>query len=133
MAIKNNYESYFTNVTSEDKDLKKFCSKYNATIRESTLRFPKPYKPYDQFVPSSSYSQYTYEMSTETGVDITMPTSSVRNLLDAEDELQWHRSQAKSYGQIIQQYREDERARDNNPVVQKAWQKYLMLLELTRK
>jgi hypothetical protein len=65
-------------------------------------------------------------------VEILMPAD---RLEEIEKLLAWHESnehKIKYHQDIVSQLREDERVRIENPIVQKAYMKYLTLLELVR-
>lgn len=65
--------------------------------------------------------------------DITIPEDKLEELVD---ELEYYRNQSQQneHAQtVLKQIRTDERVRTDNPAVQKAWMRYLMLLEIARK
>ncbi len=66
-------------------------------------------------------------------VDITMP---IDRLEELENMIAWYEEREhkiKDNAEIVQMLRRDERIRIENPAVQKAYMKYLTLLELCRK
>lgn len=66
-------------------------------------------------------------------VDVVMPMDRLQEL---EDILEWYEDgehKIKHNDDIVQMLRRDERVRIENPSVQLAYKKYLMLLELARK
>jgi len=65
--------------------------------------------------------------------DITIPEDKFEELVDQIEFFNEQHHKHAHAMQILQQARDDERIRDANPAVQKAWMKYLMLLEIARK
>jgi hypothetical protein len=66
-------------------------------------------------------------------VDILMPADRLQNIIDyitdCEDQIKEHRTDR----QLMARYEQDRSVRLNNPAVEKAYQKYVMMLELARK
>ena len=65
--------------------------------------------------------------------DITIPEDKFEELME---EVEYYRDQShqNEHAQtFLKQARIDERVRMDNPAVQKAWMRYLMLLEIARK
>ena len=72
-----------------------------------------------------------------TVIDRVVPDKNKR--AEAKEELEkllaWYEDKEryiKGYTDLVEQYRRDERVRIENPIVQKAYDKYKTLLELTR-
>lgn len=66
-------------------------------------------------------------------VDITMPRDRLEELEKLLDWFEDKERHIKHYEDVVQQLRADERVRIEYPAVQKAYMKYLTLLELARK
>ena len=81
---------------------------------------------------SMLYSHNTIPIEEVDCVDIVMPKDRLEEL---EKILDWYESnehKVKYHQDIVNQLRADERVRIENPAVQKAYMKYLTLLELCR-
>ncbi len=77
--------------------------------------------------------QHTLDVEEVDCVDVTMP---VDRLQELEDMISWYEDKEQKNrhnNEIVAMLRKDERVRIENPAVQKAYMKYLMLLELCRK
>jgi hypothetical protein len=75
----------------------------------------------------------SFEVEEVECVDVVMPKDRLEEL---EAMIAWYEdkeSKVKHNEEVVQMLRRDERIRIENPAVQKAYQKYLMLLELARK
>ena len=84
-------------------------------------------------VSDAAVYQHTFDVEEVDCVDITMPADRLKEL---ENMIQWYEDREgkiKHQEQIVEMLRRDERVRIENPTVQKAYMKYLMLLELARK
>ena len=66
-------------------------------------------------------------------VEINMPQHRFDELIEQERYRSYLEDRAEHDAMIVQRLREDERVRDDNPAVQKAYRNYLMLLELARR
>lgn len=66
-------------------------------------------------------------------IEILMPADRLKEL---EDLIAWYEGKErhiKNYSDLIEMHRADERVRIENPIVQKAYEKYKTILELCRK
>ena len=113
------------------KDLKYFESKFEARIEDS--------KEYRQYVRRMPYNMWDGKVPFESEVQ-TAPmkcihlTSDNLERLIREQERMEHLEQDADYGKKLwTMLRADERVRDDNPAVAKAYRNYLTLLELARK
>jgi hypothetical protein len=66
-------------------------------------------------------------------VDILMPKDRLGHLIAYVQETEARNVQHESDRQLMYRYEQDRVVRLNNPAVEKAYQKYVMLLELARK
>lgn len=82
---------------------------------------------------SEALAHQTFEVEEVDCVDITMPADKLKEL---EEILQWYEDREHNIlhnEEVVNMLRRDERVRIENPAVQKAYMKYLTLLELCRK
>ena len=82
---------------------------------------------------SAMYQHQTFPIEEVDCVDILMPADRLQHIVDYITECE---DTAKKYGadrQLMHRYEQDRSVRLNNPAVEKAYQKYVMLLELARK
>ncbi len=82
---------------------------------------------------TEALANQTFEVEEVDCVDVTLPRDKLQEL---EDILAWYEQREhriKDNDEIVQMLRRDERIRIEHPVVQKAYMKYLTLLELCRK
>jgi hypothetical protein len=112
-------------------DLEYFISKFECRVEDS--------REYNQYVRPSSYHQDFYDRSSfqmETKITpmkaIHLTSDNLAKLL-AEQEHMQRLSEDAEYGKRAWDHeRRDSMVRNKNPAVEKAYQKYLMLLELCR-
>ena len=117
----------------------KFNDHYEMHVRPSTRklrRIPRNYQKFNMWDvdidDSMLYSHNAIQIEEVDCVEIIMPADRLKEL---EDLIAWYEGKErhiKNYTEIIEQYRADERVRIENPIVQKAYDKYKTLLELTR-
>lgn len=84
-------------------------------------------------VSDAAVYQHTFEVEEVECVDVTMPKDRLQEL---EHMIQWYEDREhkiKNNEEVVQMLRRDERVRIEHPAVQKAYMKYLTLLELCRK
>jgi len=66
-------------------------------------------------------------------VDILMPQDRLTSMISFIHDAEAHYKRYDSDRQLMARYEQDRNVRLNNPAVEKAYQKYVMLLELARK
>jgi len=66
-------------------------------------------------------------------VEILMPRDRLEHIIDYIQEAEIASEKRTSERRLIARYEQDRHVRLNNPAVEKAYQKYVMLLELARK
>ena len=122
---------YWCSKMSED-DLNKFLKKFECTAE---LSRDKRYARRPRSIPNwrDSYAIDHINYSVEPMVEINMPQHRFDELIEQERYHSYLEDRAEHDAMIVQRLREDERVRDDNPAVQKAYRNYLMLLELARR
>jgi hypothetical protein len=112
-------------------DLEYFISKFECRVEDS--------REYNQYVRPTSYHQDFYDRDSFQMETKIIPMKAIHltsdNLarLTAEQEHMQRLSEDAEYGKRMwDQERRDRIVRDKNPAVEKAYQKYQMLLELCR-
>jgi hypothetical protein len=134
MYYKNKYD-YATEHLSGSDEVHRFCKHYEAQVELTSNKLYAKRRPihYQDWISDGSGSiPFDLKVEREPMVQIHMPQDEFKNLVEKE---RWYgrlEQEADYYKRIVEQYRNDERVRDSNPSVQKAWEKYLMLLELAR-
>lgn len=110
----------------------KFTRQFDAYVTDS-----KEYRQHVRSMPrwsaESIESIYNIEFKTEPLVAVHLPKEQFHRLVDhlsRIDELTHRQVDAIN---LLDQQRKDQRVRDENPAVQKAWTNYKTLLELSRK
>lgn len=119
------------------RDLEELLHKLHATARvTSQPRYS--YQPWE-YTASASYDM-TKRMKVEETVEMTLPLDKLKEvadtLLDIEDLQKYYGPDILHMGQMIMVYRmaqkKEERIRNNNPAVQKAWEKYQTLMNIVK-
>ena len=118
-------------IKSSAGELEYFISKFECRVEDS--------REYNQYVRPTSYHKDFYDrdsfqMETKiTPMKAIHLTSDNLARLVAEQEHMQRLSEDAEYGKRMwDQERRDSMVRDSNPAVEKAYQKYVMLLELAR-
>lgn len=125
--------SYVNKYTGEElRDTKRFQERFEAHITESReyrhhVRPPMDYR----YRPDTA--MYNIEYKVEPCVAIHMPGYQFDRLMDDQTRMDSWRSEAEYGKKILTMLHKDERVRDENPAVAKAYRNYLTLLELARK
>ena len=117
----------------------KFNQHYEMHVRPSNKklrRVPRELQKFNMWDVKISddmlYQDSVFTVEEVDCVEILMPKDRLEEL---ENLLHWFEDKEKhikSYTDLIEIYRAEERVRIENPVVQKAYEKYRMLLELSR-
>ena len=131
MAYDKNY--YNRMMYGEPKDrMKVFESKFEARIEDS-----KEYKQYVRSMPSfeRNWDKMPYEMDTKVVPMkcIHLTIDNLERLVREQEHMDILMDDAEYGKKVVAMLRADERVRDDNPAVAKAYRNYLMLLELARK
>ena len=123
------------NQMTADKEVNFFLSKYESQAgltneKQYARRIPISYRDWQD---RGAYIPFHQEVEREPMVKMYMPKHRFRELVEREDYLT-RLEQDRNYNQsVVNMLRADERVRDENPAVAKAYRNYLMLLELARK
>lgn len=126
------YNKTATQVSTENfKDLKYFESKFEARIEDS--------KEYRQYARRMPYYMWDGKLPLDADVQVVpmkaihLTTDNLERLIREQERME-HLEQDAEYGKKLwTMLRADERVRDDNPAVAKAYRNYLTLLELARK
>ena len=113
------------------RNLKDFESKYEARIEDST--------EYKQYIRRMPYNMWDGKIPFDSEVEV-VPMKAIHLTRDNLERLMQEQDQTlrlindAEYGKKLwSRERADRAVRDSNPAVEKAYQKYVMLLELARK
>jgi hypothetical protein len=119
---------------SEQRDSAHFLQKYEA---QASLSSHKMYAVREPFNYSFSYDlrsvPYSFQVRQEPYVEMYIPQERYKQLIENEKIIRQLEDDRRYYKDIVDSHRADERVRESNPVVKKAWQKYSTLLALMRK
>ena len=119
----------------EQRDTKRFESRFEAHITESKeyrrAAYVRPPMDYSYYQPGTAL--YEMERRVEPLVAIHLPREQFDRLMDEQTRMDRWRDEAEYAKKVLTNLRMDERVRDDNPAVQKAYRNYLTLLELARK
>lgn len=113
------------------RDLKYFESKFDARIEDS--------KEYRQFVRRMPYADWDGKIPFDTEVQVVpmkaihLTSENLERLIREQEHMNRLLADAEYGKKVVKMLREDERVRDENPAVAKAYRNYLTLLELARK
>lgn len=125
------YNAYDKMRADAPRDIKDFESKYEARIEDS-----REYKQYSRRMP---YYMWDGKMPFEADVEVVpmkaihLTTDNLARLIHEQERYERILDDAEYGKKIVGQLRADERVRDDNPAVAKAYRNYLTLLELARK
>lgn len=117
--------------TDAPRDIKNFESKYEARIEDS-----REYKQYSRRMP---YYMWDGKLPPDVETQVVpmkaihLSIGNLERLMEDQEHMELRRLQVEYDKQIIHQLRADERVRNENPAVAKAYRNYLTLLELCRK
>jgi hypothetical protein len=122
-------------MTTEQEFFRKFDMQVQPSHRK-LRRIPNMYQhtnAWNYSVNDSAMYQHSFPIEEVDCVDILMPRDRLQDIIayitDFEDHIKEHRTDR----QLMHRYEQDRSVRLNNPAVEKAYQKYVMLLELARK
>lgn len=114
-------------------NVEQFQRKYDARVEPSREYNWREYQPiHNHYEYNNTYIDPTTHR-VEPMTAIHMPPKHFEHLLAQEQIIEHMKSDAEYGKKILTQLRADERVRDDNPAVAKAYRNYLMLLELARK
>lgn len=131
--MKNNYE-YYNHVKHRDNagDLEYFIGKFECRVEDS-----REYNQYTRQVPyyRDFYDSDSFKVETEIVPmkAIHLTSQNLAKLVAEQERMRQLGEDAEQGKRLWAQLREDGQVRDSNPAVEKAYQKYQLLLELARK
>ena len=82
---------------------------------------------------AAAYQHQTFPIEEVDCVEVLMPKDRLGSLIGFVHDAEGHYKRLDSERQLMARYEQDRNVRLNNPTVEKAYQKYVMLLELARK
>ena len=82
---------------------------------------------------AAAYQHQTFPIEEVDCVEVLMPKDRLGSLIGFVHDAEGHYKRLDSERQLMARYEQDRNVRLNNPAVEKAYQKYVMLLELARK
>ena len=82
---------------------------------------------------SAMYQHQTFPIEGVDCVEVLMPQDRLQHIIDYINYSEDQDERFKTDRQLMARYEQDRVVRLNNPAVEKAYQKYVMLLELARK
>jgi hypothetical protein len=112
------------------RDHKDFESKYEARIEDS-----REYRQYSRRMP---YYMWDGKLPPDADLQVVpmkavhLTSENLERLIRDQDFMGRRLEEAEYDRTVVRQLRADERVRDSNPAVQKAYRNYQMLLELAR-
>jgi hypothetical protein len=127
------YQKTAMQTLEASNDVTAFARKYSAYISDSRQyrrRVPEPVRWDD---PRAMYEHYYLTTYDEPYVEMHLPRGSLEHIMSVVDAHGADADKVNHAMGVLNQHRADERVRDDNPAVQKAWMKYITLLELARK
>ena len=116
-----------------------FFRKFDMQVQPShrkLRRIPNMYQhtnAWNYSVNDSAMYQHSFPIEEVDCVDILMPKDRLGSIIDYINYCELKAEQAGSERQLMASYERDRVVRLNNPAVEKAYQKYVMLLEIARK
>lgn len=124
----------YNHPTDCDKEVNEFLRRYEATAELSSRRYYSKRIPmnYRAWLNEGGNIPFHQEVEKQPMVEINIPQEHFQTLVEREKFYSSVEREADHYKKIVDQYREDERVRDKNPAVQKAWRNYITMLELAR-
>lgn len=123
--------AYDTMRAEAPRDHKDFESKYEARIEDS--------REYKQYVRRMPYHMWDGKVPFDTDVEVVpmkaihLTRDNLERLVREQERYDRILDDAEYGKKIVSMLRADERIRDNNPAVAKAYRNYITLLELARK
>jgi hypothetical protein len=119
-----------------NKDLERFCENFHATVQQSPKYFARRVSPmFNRNLTGAEHYSYDYEsyIEKEHYYEVTLPNNKLADLMSMSRHIDHLQQSRDKVDKILAQNTLDETVRRKNPAVQKAYEKYQMLLELSRK
>lgn len=137
MNYQNSYQQYYNRLKPEptkeeraDRFLKRYEAQGGLSDRKRYAR-RLPIR-YTDWINDGSPMPFHSTVEYEPMVELYIPQHRLEELVERDEFLAKLEDELIYYKRIVEMHRNDERIRNDNPTVQKAWQKYLMLLEVCR-
>jgi hypothetical protein len=126
------YQDHFLQRDIRDIQTEQFLKDYRAEIQTSTRR---QYHRIEQ--PSYHYNYtatqaYHAEVRTEPGIELTMPEPQFRDLVETHSDFHRIRDDNRRLQSIEYRLHADAAVRQQHPAVQKAWERYQLLLNTVK-
>jgi hypothetical protein len=115
----------------EQSDIKRFQKRFEAHITESR-EYRQSIRPPIDYMTLRNTATFEMEHRVEPCVAIHLPQHQFDRLMDDQTRMDSWRSEAEYAKKILSGLHRDEQIRRSNPTVEKAYQKYQMLLDLCR-
>lgn len=122
-------------MTTEQDFFKKFDMQVYPSQRK-LRRVPNMYQhtnAWNYAVSDNTFYQTAMQIEEIDCVEIMMPKDRLDSLIGFVTDAEGHYKNLASERQLMARYEQDRNVRLNNPAVENAYQKYVMLLELARK
>jgi hypothetical protein len=130
-----NYNDFQQQYYSKDdlghRTIEYFQSKFECRIEDSR-EYNQYVRPVPQYRDFHDLSSYNIETKVTPMKAIHLTTDNLNRLVAEQEHMQNLKRDAEEGKRLWRQDCEDRRVREKNLVVQKAWEKYQMLLELAR-
>lgn len=116
-----------------------FFKKFDMQVQPShrkLRRIPNMYQhtnAWNYSINDSAVYQHSFPIEEVDCVDILMPEDRLQHIIDYIDQCEKSVDAYRAERQLMARYEQDRSVRLRNPAVEKAYQKYVMLLELARK
>jgi len=111
-----------------DDKARDFCRRYNARIETSQYRISKIKKDGIHFSPSQVIADPALDIEYEQMVAIHLPQARASALVEHDEWI--FKDLDENLGDLVKQHEVECRARNENPAVKAAYEKYLTLLNL---
>jgi hypothetical protein len=129
-------------MSSQNKEVDKFCRKYDAVAGPSHRRYRRPrpvdYKIWSESDPEMFFTNMAYDDVAM--VEIHLPEDRFRALIEHDDWIshaglsdnRYFQNNVSRVSNLIVEHERECRIRNENPAVQKAWEKYQLLLNTVK-
>ncbi len=130
----NKLYDYNSQYVSADQEVNDFLKRHEATAELSRRKLYARRIPirYNDWLDAGSPIPFEQDVYREPMVEINMPQDRFRDLVEKERWVGKVEQEAYYYKKRYMQEVEDDKVRQRNPAVKKAWEQYQMLLELAR-
>lgn len=129
------YNKYYTQMKPEptaEERVNRFLRKYESSAELSTRKLYARRVPvrYDEWINNGGPIPFEQTVEREPMVEIHMPKHRFQDLIEREDRIDSDQNELRRYKEIMQDMYQEERIRNNNPALKKAWENYQLLLRL---